>query len=76
MIVPQGGGRLDGTESLFIWWRLVLWMRLQWIRTTFTSAFEECLLRHLFLQRKMSRVKFKKIIVIFNKTMSRNKAFV
>jgi len=41
-------------------------MRLQWIETTLTFPFEECLPRHLFLKRKIFWMKFKKGIVIFD----------
>jgi hypothetical protein len=51
-------------------------MGLQRVQTTLTSPFEECLPRHLFLKRKVMWMKLKECIIIFDKTMSRNKIFM
>ena len=67
-MMPQGRRRLDDTKRLFIC------RRPQRIQPSFTSASEEGSLHHLFLDRKMVGMKFKKNIIISCETIHRNKA--
>jgi hypothetical protein len=53
-MMPQGDGRLEGTESLLI---LIL-DRLERVKASLTSALKESPPRPLFLDRKMIGVKF------------------
>jgi hypothetical protein len=50
-MMPQRGGRLDGTECLSI-------RGFDWIETMLTSALERSVLRSLILDKKTIRVKF------------------
>jgi hypothetical protein len=55
--MPHRNGGLENSKHLFIRRKMLMKVRLQWVKAALTSAFEECHPRLLVLERKMSGVK-------------------
>jgi hypothetical protein len=69
--MPHRDGGLENSKCLFIERKMFMRMRLQRVEATLTSAFEECRPCLLVLERKMSRMKFQKSIIIMDKMIYR-----
>jgi hypothetical protein len=69
--MPRRDRGLKSSKSLFIARKMFMQVRLQRVEATLTSAFEECRPRLLVLERKISRMKFQKDIIVTDKSINR-----